>query len=367
MVGNNFPPQSFSKFTEIVSEKYDGALITPGSNLFYLTGLNPKNVMERLFIFIVYPDKKTVLISPDLYKDNLKTEWIDETIFWSDDDNPYGSLEKHINQIDVEKGKLLIEDDMDASTVIKLQGILKKFELVPVSDETSSLRVKKIDREIEYMKKAADIVDDIFYELIERDIEGKTEKNIAALIDYMIKKREAEGPAFETIVASGPNAANPHHSPSNKKLRSGELVIMDFGARYKGYCSDITRTVAIKECSDEARKVYNTVKKAQDKACNIAEKNIKVSTVDNAARDIIKQAKYGKYFTHRVGHGIGLDPHENPYLGSSGETILKNGMTFTIEPGIYISGKIGVRIEDDMVIRGEGKRLTKADRDLKII
>ena len=367
MEGNSYSSKNFSKFAEIVSKKYDGALITPGSNLFYLTGLDPKNVMERLFVFIVYPNKDTVLISPDLYKDNLNTDWIDKTIFWSDDDNPYDSLEKHLNKINREKGKLLIEDDMDASTVIKLQNFLKKFELITVSDETKSLRVKKTDKEIEHMKKAAEIVDDIFYELIEKDLEGKTEKNIAALIDYMIKKREAEEPAFETIVASGPNAANPHHSPSEKKLRRGELVIMDFGAKYKGYCSDITRTVAIKECSDEAKKVYNTVKKAQEKACNIAEKNIKVSSVDKAARDIIKQAKYGKYFTHRVGHGIGLDPHENPYLGSLGETILKNGMTFTIEPGIYISDKLGVRIEDDMVISGEGKRLTKADRDLKII
>lgn len=323
--------------------------------------------MERLFIFIQYSNKDNVLISPNLYKNDLETEWIDETIFWSDDDNPYEVLEKYLSKIQKKKGKLLIENDMDAATMMKIQDFLKDFKLVPLIDETKSLRVKKSDKEIKKLKKAAEIVDSVFYELIENDLEGKTEKETAAMIEYMMKKKGAEEPAFETIVASGTNAANPHHSPSNKKLCRGELVILDFGARYKGYCSDITRTIAIGECNSKGKKVYNTVKKAQETACNIAEKNIKVNTVDKSARDIIEEAGYGEYFTHRIGHGIGLDPHENPYLSRKNKSVLKNGMTFTIEPGIYMRKNLGIRIEDDMFIRNEGKRLTKADKDLKIV
>ncbi|MFW6195804.1 MAG: M24 family metallopeptidase [Thermoplasmatota archaeon] len=358
----------FSKFAETVAEKYDGALITPGSNLFYLTGLDPKNVMERLFIFLLYPDRESVLISPDLYKDTADRDWIDEKMFWGDDDQPIEILEKHLDKIKNEKGILLIEDDMELSKMIPVQDFIKDFKLEPLSSETSSMRITKGDQEIEYMQRAAEIVDETFYELIQKDLEGKTEKEVAALIEFLIKKNGGEGPAFETIVASGPNAANPHHSPSDKKLKKGELVIMDFGAKYNGYCSDITRTIAVKESSDRAKEVYEIVQEAQDKACKIVKNNIKVNIVDKTAREIIKKAGYGEYFTHRLGHGIGLDPHEEPYLTSTGKTELKEGMVFTIEPGIYITGNLGIRIEDDLMVRrGKGKRLTKAERDLKVV
>lgn len=355
-------------FSEKVSEEYDGALITPGSNLFYLTGLDPKNVMERLFIFILYPEGKSVLISPDLYKDTADRDWIDKKIFWDDEDEPFEIFNEHLGMIKDEKGKLLIEDDMELSKLIPVQDLLKKFELVPLSRETRDMRVRKSDQELQHMRRAAEIADETFYGIIEEDLEGKTEKEVAALIEFLIKKNGGEGPAFETIVASGPNAANPHHSPSDKKLEKGELVIMDFGARYNGYCSDITRTIAVKGCSDEARKVYEIVREAQEKACNIVKNNIKVSIVDKTARDIIKEAGYGENFTHRLGHGIGLDPHEEPYLTITGKTELKEGMTFTIEPGIYITGNLGIRIEDDLMVgEDEGKRLTKAERDLKVV
>lgn len=256
---------------------------------------------------------------------------------------------------------------MDSSILMKVQKQIKKFELVPLSSETSSMREMKAEKELDYMEKAAGIVDKVFEELIKKDLIGKTEKEIASWIEYKMKQKGSEGSAFATIVASGPNSSNPHHSPSNREIQAGDMVIFDYGAKYNGYCSDITRTVAVDEVPKKAEKIYEIVKKAERNAWETVEEGIKAKEIDLAARDFIEKHDYGEYFTHRVGHGLGLQAHEKPYITAGNEGKIKKGMTFTVEPGIYIEGKFGIRIEDDIIVKDETERMTQSDRDLKII
>lgn len=359
--------ERFKEFLNIVSEKYDAAFITPGPNLYYLTGLDPKSVMERLFVLIVTSDKKSVLISPNLYEDEADIDLLDEIVFWDDTQKPFEIFNEYLENIPNKRGKLLVEDHMDASILMKIQEFIKDFDQVPLSSETTPMRLTKSEEEIKYLRKAAEIVDDVFVELVGKKFEGKTEKEILAIIEHLIKKKGADDVAFDISVAAGENGPKGHHSPSEKIIRRGELVIMDFGARYKGYISDITRTVAVKECSKKAREVYEVVKKANEEAFKAVEVGTPIKKIDLTARKIIKDAGYGEYFTHRVGHGIGLETHEEPYMTSKNEDILQKGMTFTIEPGIYLKDEFGIRIEDDIVVREQGEKLTSANRDLTIV
>jgi len=215
------------------------------------------------------------------------------------------------------------------------------------------------------MRKAAEIVDKVFYRIIEEDLEGRSEKEIAALIEYLIKN--FGGVSFDPIVASGPDAANPHYFPTDRKIERGNVVILDYGAKFKGYCSDVTRTVAIRTISEKARKIYEIVKEAQENAFYAVKAEIKARDVDSAARGIINSYGYSEKFVHRTGHGLGLDVHEEPYISPNSEKVLEACMIFTTEPGIYLSGKFGVRIEDDILLGEKGIRLTKADRELRIL
>ena len=359
--------QRIDRFKSEIQGSFDGALITPGSNLFYLSGMNPRNVMERLFILVVYPDKKPSLILPKLFEDEIEKARIDlEGIhLWGDTDDPYELLSELLDDLESDHGKLLIEDSMPADTLMNIKDDIEKYDWISLDSMTSDLRKIKNNEEIKFMKKAAEIADKSYSDILEEDVKGMTEKELASLIDYLLKKNGAEETSFKTIVASGPNSANPHHTPTERKIIEGDLLIMDFGAKYEGYCSDITRTIAIGDISDNAEEIYNIVKKALYQAKKISNKGIEARKIDKTARDVIKNKGYGKYFKHRVGHGIGLDAHEEPYLTEDNEEKVNRGMTFTIEPGIYLKGEFGVRIEDDMWAKKRtSESLTKSGRDI---
>ncbi|NJE25376.1 aminopeptidase P family protein [Thermococcus sp. MV5] len=343
--------------------EYDGALITPSTNLYYLTGMNPQATEERLFLLVVNKEGESTLIAPKLYENEIKWE---EAIFWSDNENPYEILDNVLSSLNLKTGKILIEDTMRASFLINIEHLLKNYELFPLSIVTREMRIYKDDEETKLMKKAAQIADEVFYEVINIDLEGKTEKQVALEIEFLLRE-QSEGIAFDPIVAAGENAANPHHTPGERKIRRGDLVILDFGAKYKGYCSDITRTVAIGEVNEKLKEIYEIVKEAQERAFQSVHRGIRAKEVDSAARDYITKAGYGKYFIHRTGHGLGLEVHEEPYISATSGTVLEDGMVFTIEPGIYLPGIGGVRIEDDVIVKKKGKRLTKAERDLIIL
>ncbi|MBR5713273.1 MAG: aminopeptidase P family protein [Clostridia bacterium] len=227
-------------------------------------------------------------------------------------------------------------------------------ELVPMTPDIDRCRLVKDDYEVECLKKAQSIADAAFAELITKIHEGMTEKEVANELDYLLRVHGAEENSFDTIVGSGPNGALCHATPGARKLQKGDLVVIDFGCKYMGYCSDMTRTIAIGEPCDELKRIYDIVLKAQLTALDKLHPNMSAKELDGVARDIITQEGYGECFGHSLGHGFGLDIHEAPYASTRSQDTLVPGSTITVEPGIYVEGLGGVRIEDDCVLTEDG-------------
>jgi len=251
------------------------------------------------------------------------------------------------------------------------QDINKEFnniELVGIQDKIDKLRLYKDDGEIEKLQQAVKIGDEAFTHILNYLKVGVSEIEIAAEIEYFMKKNGAEKPSFDTIVASGKRSSLPHGVPTEKLIESGDGVTMDFGAIYDGYCSDMTRTVFVGQPEDKMIEIYNVVLTAQ----MTAEKNVKVgkggSEIDKIARDIIYEAGYEGMFGHGLGHGVGIMVHEEPRLSTTGKTIMENNMIVTVEPGIYVPDYGGVRIEDMVVVHDDNPIvLTSSKKELIIL
>jgi Xaa-Pro dipeptidase len=247
-----------------------------------------------------------------------------------------------------------------------LKQVLPTAEFLNGESLVASLRMIKDQTEINYMKKAVDIAQKALLTVLPQIKIGITEKEIAAQLTIELL-RNGSNPRlpFSPIVSVGPNSANPHAFPSNRKLSEGDLLVIDWGANIEGYFSDITRTFSVGQVEEEYRQIAKIVLEANQAGSAMAGPGISAREVDKAARDVIEQAGYGKYFIHRTGHGLGMEGHEEPYIRGDNPEILENGMTFTIEPGIYLPNRGGVRIEDDVLINEEGcLSLTDLPRDL---
>ena len=227
-------------------------------------------------------------------------------------------------------------------------------ELVPFNKSINGFRGVKEAWELELMRKAQAITDKAFSEVITRIKTGMTELELQAELIYCLYKNGATGLAFDPIVVSGPNTSLPHGVAGERVIREGDFITMDFGAQYMGYCSDMTRTVAVGFATEEMEKVYNTVLKAQCAAIEATKAGVKGKDVDAVARDIIRDAGYGEYFGHGYGHSLGLEVHEAPNCSPAGETVMEVGVVSSAEPGIYLPGKFGVRIEDVVIFREGG-------------
>ncbi|KHE69169.1 Xaa-Pro peptidase family protein [Halobacillus sp. BBL2006] len=238
-------------------------------------------------------------------------------------------------------------------------------ELEPTAGLVEKLRLIKTDEEISILKDAVKIADDAFQHILGYIKPGVKEIDVSNELEFFMRKQGATSSSFDIIVASGYRSALPHGVASEKKIQSGELVTLDFGALYKGYCSDITRTVAVGEISDDLKDIYNTVLEAQLKGMEGLKAGITGVEADALTRDYIKEKGYGEYFGHSTGHGIGLDVHEGPGLSFRSEQRLEEGMVVTVEPGIYVPNVGGCRIEDDAIITKDGNEcLSKSTKEL---
>ncbi|KGX83659.1 M24 family metallopeptidase [Pontibacillus marinus] len=238
-------------------------------------------------------------------------------------------------------------------------------ELVPTSGIVEKLRLIKNDDEIKILKEATEIADAAFDHILSYIKPGVKEIDVSNELEFFMRKQGATSSSFDIIVASGYRAALPHGVASEKTIQSGELVTLDFGALYKGYCSDITRTVAVGEISDELREIYDTVLAAQERGMEGLKAGITAKEADDLTRDYIKEKGYGEYFGHSTGHGIGLDVHEGPALSFRSQQTLEPGMVVTVEPGIYVPNVGGCRIEDDTVVTENGnERLSHSTKEL---
>ena len=245
-------------------------------------------------------------------------------------------------------------DHMLYSSHQKLSNTLLGVELKPVYGVVEDLRIVKSKEEIGLTKKACEIAIEAFLKLVQVNVRGRTERGLAADLEHEMRKLGAEKASFETIFCSGPRSSLIHGKPSDNQFRPGDLVIVDFGAVYGGYCSDLTRTCVVGKRTTEQQELFSILKKAQYAAAKAAVPGAAGKHVDAVARDVIKEAGYGDKFGHGLGHGIGLLVHEAPQLGPISETKLQANMLTTIEPGIYFPGKGGLRLEDDFVVKDDG-------------
>lgn len=281
--------------------------------------------------------------------------------------NPYTKL---LNDAIAEFGVTALGYEEAYMTVAEYLGYEKNLhaKLVPMHGKIAQFRRIKEAYELERMRKAQEITDAAFAQILPRIREGITEKELAAELVYCLLKNGGEGLSFEPIVVSGPNTSLPHGVPGDRKLQKGDFITMDFGVIYQGYCSDMTRTVALGYATEEMETVYNTVLQAQLAGIAASRAGATGADIDAAARKVISDAGYGAYFGHGYGHSLGLEVHELPSCSPASDAVMEENVVSSAEPGIYLPGKFGVRIEDVVVFTADGcEILTKSPKNLIIV
>jgi Xaa-Pro aminopeptidase len=346
-------------------EGLSALLIAPSADLIYLTGYDPPP-LERLTCLVVRPGRDPVLVVPTLERPLAQgsgAERLVEVADWGETDDPYDLVTRVVGK----GAKIGCSDRMWAAHLLRLQDSLGATEYVPASAVLGPLRSVKDDQELGLLRRAARAADETFRRIVHTRLEGRSERDVADQLAELLVQMGHDRVAF-TIVGGGANAASPHHEPGGRTIQGGDAVVMDFGGRVGGYCSDITRTVAVRQPPREFDHVYEVVQEAQDRAFRAVKPGVPAETIDRAARQVIEEAGYGDLFVHRTGHGIGLEEHEQPYLVAGNREPLRPGMCFSIEPGVYLTGRFGIRIEDIVTVTEDGaQRLNHADRDLQVV
>ena len=284
-----------------------------------------------------------------------------------DREHPYSKL---LNEAIAEFGITALGFEEAYLTVAEYNMFAEKLnaKLVPMHEAISGFRAVKEEWELDLMRKAQAIADKAFAEVLTKIKAGMTEKELCAELIYCLLKNGGEGLSFDPIVVSGPNTSLPHGVPGDRKLQPGDFITMDFGVLYKGYCSDMTRTVALGYATEEMEKVYNTVLEAQLAGIAVSRAGVPGKDVDGAARKVITDAGYGPYFGHGYGHSLGLEVHESPNCSPAGETPMPENAVASAEPGIYLPGKFGVRIEDVVIFKADGcENITFSPKNLIIV
>lgn len=346
----------------VLPENADGALITSDINRRYFTGMKSSAGMLLIFKECAY------LIIDFRYIEKARNTVKNCTVMEQE------NLTEQINSLmKKHNAKSLAVESMDM-TLSRMSFLEKKFPDIQFikSDELSNniydMRTIKSAEEIEKIHKAQEIAEKAFDEILGFISPGVTEREIALKLDSCMLENGAEGLSFETIALAGANTSMPHGVPGNYKVKNGDFVLMDFGAVYDGYHSDMTRTVCVGQSSEKMGKIYDIVLKAQLEALKKVKSGITGSELDGYARDIIDESGYGDFFGHSLGHGVGMEIHEFPTASSKSETILKENMVVTVEPGIYLPGEFGVRIEDFVVVtENSHQNLTNCPKKLIIL
>lgn len=355
--------------TYLKEHNIDAAFITTPDNVFYVSGFR-SNPHERLLGVLVFPDAEPLMILPQMEVPDAKNAgWNFDVVGHQDTDQPWQLLKQAIENKKITPSQIAIEKShMTVERLEAIQELYPDVTFTRLDDQLNSMRVVKDANELAILREAAAYADYAIEVGVSEIAEGKTELEILTAIELALKKKGISHMSFDTMVLSGPKTASPHGKPGDRKIQKGDLVLFDLGVIYKGYCSDITRTVAFGEPSHKQKEVYETVRKAEQAAVDAVKPGVKAMELDKIARDIITEAGYGEFFTHRLGHGLGISVHEFPSVTGNNEMELIEGMVFTIEPGIYDPSITGVRIEDDVVVTKDGVEvLTKYPKELVIV
>lgn len=340
----------------------DVTIFSVGADLPYFTGYETMP-SERLTVFVVPAGGEPVLFVPELEAPKVESSDFD-TRSWAETDDPVSWAASVASS----PNRVAVGDHMWSVFLTRFQRVWTGAEWIPASELTSGLRIRKEPGEVELLRLAAQGVDRVMARIpVDVGFAGRSEIDVARdLAELTIE--EGHDSADFTIVASGPNGASPHHHGGSRVIELGDLVVCDFGGRLGGYCSDSTRTFAVGEPSDEQREVHRVVLQANEAGRKAARPGVPCQDVDAAARAVIEAAGYGEHFIHRTGHGIGLEVHEHPYIVQGNETPVEAGMAFSIEPGVYLPGQFGVRIEDVVVCTDAGvESLNQSDRSLVMV
>lgn len=362
--------QKMRKLTDWMTENdIEIIFLTSTESVFYFSGFY-SDPHERLLGLALFQDKEPLLICPAMEKEDAKkTGWKADIIGYSDIDNPWELLHEAISKRVGKPAKVGIEKEH--MNVERYESILKLYpeaSFVSAEEKVRKLRMIKDEKELAALRKACNLADYAIEVGCSEIREGKTELDVLASIEYELKKKGVTAMSFSTMVLTGANGASPHGTPGLTKIQKGDLVLFDLGVIIDGYCSDITRTVAYGDINEKQKTIYDTVLNAELAAVNASKPGAVCSEIDKIARGIISEAGFGQYFPHRLGHGLGISVHEYPSLTETNSLQLEEGMVFTIEPGIYVPGVAGVRIEDDVLVTKDGVEiLTKFPKELQII
>jgi Xaa-Pro dipeptidase len=342
-------------------------LLSSASSLRYFVGL-PVQSFERFAAAVLPSNGEPTLILPSLEAERaVEQASIRDIRSYTDEDGPQKIIKSTLGELRLSDGVIGIEDSLPFLSLDRISKAAPRASFLRTTDLIMALRLVKDEEELASMKKAGRIVEKGIAAGIESTRVGVTEERIAFEIERKIRELGGEKVPFNAVLA-GRNAALPHGESSDTVVQKGDCVLMDVSATYEGYYADLTRTVFVGEVSAKAKEVYATVRQAQEAAISSAGPGVVAGELDRRARGVISARGYGKFFIHRTGHGLGLDVHEDPSITTSCHLLLKRGMAFTVEPGIYIPGKLGVRIEDDLAVTEEGVEVIgRCDKELLVV
>lgn len=347
---------------------YRGVMIHDPANIFYYTGFNSDPHERFMALFIDVVKNERAFFVPALDKDAAEeASLIRPIVPISDEQLPFDVVKETLPRL---SGKFGIEyRAVNVERFHLLTETYPQLELTNIQPFINEARMQKSPEEIEALKEALRIIEKVLEDGIQKVRIGMTESELVGELEQLMRVHGADGPSFSTIVLSGPKSALPHGSPGDRAFQKGDYLLIDFGVMKNGYCSDITRTFIIGEASERQREIYETVQRSNEAGMKAVEARARYQTFDDAARNVIEEAGYGEYFNNRVGHGIGIELHEEPSVHANNEDRAKVGNVFTIEPGIYIPGEGGVRIEDTVAVGEDGhvEVLSSFPRDLQII
>ncbi|HET6666314.1 MAG TPA: aminopeptidase P family protein [Intrasporangium sp.] len=347
-------------------EGLDGVLVTPGPDMVWLTGYQPTAITERLTVLVLARGKEPALLVPALERPDAEAAEGAKGLAlhdWADATDPYAAAADLLHP----DGAYGVSDSAWALHLLGLQARLPGSRYRSLTECLPMMRAIKGSDELERLAAAGAAADAAYGEIVTRRFAGRRETEVASDLAALLREFGHEQVDF-TVVGSGPNGANPHHEAGDRVIQVGDAVVLDFGGLKFGYGSDTTRTVCVGEPTDEIRQVHEIVRRAQQAGVDAVRPGVSCQDIDRAARAVITDAGYGEAFIHRTGHGIGVTTHEPPYMVEGEERPLMPGMCFSVEPGIYLAGRFGVRIEDIVTVTDDGvRRLNNTDHGLGIV
>ncbi|MEV5163481.1 aminopeptidase P family protein [Streptomyces werraensis] len=343
-----------------------GLLVAPGPDLVWLTGYAPPAVTERLTLLVLAAGREPVLVVPTLEAPDAEKATGAPALAlrdWTDGKDPYALAAALLD----DRGRFGVSDNAWALHLLGLQQALPDTSYVSLTEALPMLRAVKDAAELERLAAAGAAADAAFEEIRNVRFSGRRESEVAADLAALLRRFGHSQVDF-TIVASGPNGADPHHEAGDRRIERGDMVVLDFGGLRDGYGSDTSRTVHVGEPTEEERRVHDLVREAQEAGFRAVRPGAACQDVDRAARAVIADAGYGDHFIHRTGHGIGVSTHEPPYMIEGEERPLVPGMCFSVEPGVYLPGRFGVRIEDIVTVTEDGgRRLNDTERGMVMV